>query len=145
MIVRPSGVVVHDHRLLVMHYQYGNRDRFNLPGGKLEPGEEAQGCLVREFAEELNLEVTVGDLLFCADTLAMERHVIHLIFSVVACAGTPCLNPNETRAQRILWLSPQTLDSAPLYPAIAPALATWMRSTDPQPTYLGRLEQEWFS
>ena len=120
MIVRPSGVVVHNRRLLVMHYQYGNRDRFNLPGGKLDPGEEAQSCLVREFAEELNLEVTVGDLLFCADTLAMERHVIHLIFLVVACAGKPCLNPSETRAQRIVWLLPQPWTVRPFIPPLRP-------------------------
>ena len=33
---------------------------WELPGGKLEPGEAIEDCLVREIDEELNLPVAVG-------------------------------------------------------------------------------------
>ena len=36
------------------------RDEWELPGGKLEPGEAIEDCLVREIEEELNLPVKVG-------------------------------------------------------------------------------------
>ena len=144
MIVRPSGIVVQDHHLLVMRYQYGGRDRFNLPGGNLEPDEEVKSCLAREFAEELDLEIIAGDLLFCAETLVAERHVLHLIFPIFTISGTPCLNPAQTRAIQLQWLSPESVGKAPLYPDISSVLATWMRGHDTTPTYLGRLKQAWF-
>ena len=145
MIIRPSGVVVQDQRLLVMRYRYGARDRFNLPGGNLEPGEEVTTCLMREFAEELDLEITVGDLLCCAETAVADRHVLHLVFHTTVMAGTPCLNPAQTRAVQVQWLPFDAVGTAPLYPGIAPALANRLLGGHAAPCYLGRLQQEWFA
>ena len=36
---------------------------WELPGGKIEPNEDAQTCIVREIKEELNLHLTVGESL----------------------------------------------------------------------------------
>lgn len=144
MIIRPSGVVVQNNQLLVMRYQYGTQERFNLPGGNLDPGEEIKTCLAREFAEELDLEIVAGDLLFCAETTAANRHVMHLVFPVVTTAGVPCLNPTQTKAKGLQWLSPETLESAPLYPEMAKVLANWLAGIRTFPTYLGRLHQPWF-
>lgn len=36
---------------------------WEFPGGKIEPGEPAEACLVREFQEELGVRVRVGALL----------------------------------------------------------------------------------
>ncbi|MEO5340436.1 MAG: NUDIX domain-containing protein [Magnetococcus sp. MYC-9] len=146
VVIRPAGVVVRDRHLLVMCYRYGARDRFNLPGGNLEAGEELTTCLMREFAEELDLEITVGELLFCAETVAAERHVLHLVFRVATAAGQPCLNPAQTRAVQLRWLPLAEVAQAPLYPALAPALADWLMGEGPAtPGYLGRLQQEWLS
>ena len=144
MVVRPSGVVVQNNHLLVMRYQYGGQDRFNLPGGNLEFGEEAKDCLAREFAEELDLEIMAGDLLFYAETMVEERQVLHLVFPIITTSGTPCLNTTQTHAIKLQWLSPEAVKNAPLYPAIAPILAAWMRGSQGTPTYLGRLKQAWF-
>lgn len=38
-----------------------------FPGGGLEWGEGFKDCLVREFQEELSLEIEVGDLFYCTD------------------------------------------------------------------------------
>lgn len=41
------------------------RDEWELPGGRLEAGEEPAGCLTREIEEELGLTPIVGPLLDC--------------------------------------------------------------------------------
>jgi 8-oxo-dGTP pyrophosphatase MutT (NUDIX family) len=41
------------------------RDEWELPGGRLESGEEPAGCLARELEEELGLTAIVGQLLDC--------------------------------------------------------------------------------
>lgn len=47
----PSGEVV-----LLMN----ERDEWELPGGRIELGEDSLACLAREIREELSLDVTVG-------------------------------------------------------------------------------------
>ena len=52
-----KGVVEHDGLFVLLKNE---RDEWELPGGKLEPGEAIEDCLVREIDEELNLPVAVG-------------------------------------------------------------------------------------
>jgi ADP-ribose pyrophosphatase YjhB (NUDIX family) len=143
MIIRPSGVWVVDGKLLTMRYSYGGRDRFNLPGGNQEPEEEIRTGLVREFQEELGVDVVAGDLLFTAETVAGGREVLHLLFNIESIAGSPQLNDQETKALELVWLSPKELFSASMYPAIGSVLAKWMVNSEKSATYLGRVFQDW--
>jgi 8-oxo-dGTP pyrophosphatase MutT (NUDIX family) len=54
-----KGVVERDGRFVLLKNE---RDEWELPGGKLEPGEGIEDCLVREIDEELNLPVAVGHI-----------------------------------------------------------------------------------
>lgn len=54
-----AGVVARGGRLLVAQRPPGDAraGRWEFPGGKLEAGETAAACLVRELREELGIEV----------------------------------------------------------------------------------------
>jgi mutator protein MutT len=52
---------------------------WEFPGGKREPGEAFEQCLVRELQEELGIEVTVGKLLESL-THAYPERTVHLRF-----------------------------------------------------------------
>lgn len=56
-------------------------------GGGLEFGESAQEALVREFAEETNLQIEVLDLLFVNEHLAEGLHAVELFFEVKIIGG----------------------------------------------------------
>ena len=39
------------------------KNKFDLPGGKIEDGESLESALVREFMEETGLDIEVGDFI----------------------------------------------------------------------------------
>jgi ADP-ribose pyrophosphatase YjhB (NUDIX family) len=54
-----------------------------FPGGGLEFGEGTRDCLAREFMEEMNLKVTIGDHLYTTDYFQMSAfNPEHQIISI---------------------------------------------------------------
>jgi 8-oxo-dGTP pyrophosphatase MutT (NUDIX family) len=60
--VSVKGVATADGRVLLLENE---RDEWELPGGKLELGEDPAGCVVREIGEETGWRVAAGPLLDC--------------------------------------------------------------------------------
>jgi 8-oxo-dGTP pyrophosphatase MutT (NUDIX family) len=58
--VSVKGVVAVDGRFCLLRNE---RDEWELPGGRLEPGEEPQAACVREIAEEIGLAARVAGIL----------------------------------------------------------------------------------
>ncbi len=54
-----KGVVVADGHVLLL---LNERDEWELPGGRLEPGETPEACVEREIDEETGLRVTAARL-----------------------------------------------------------------------------------
>jgi 8-oxo-dGTP pyrophosphatase MutT (NUDIX family) len=60
--VSVKGVAVQGGRVLLLENE---RAEWELPGGKLELGEDPVDCVVREISEEAGWQVTAGPLLDC--------------------------------------------------------------------------------
>lgn len=56
-----KGVLLTDTREAVL--ALNDRGEWELPGGRLEPGEQPEDTVAREFLEELGVAVTAGALL----------------------------------------------------------------------------------
>ena len=75
------------------------REEWELPGGRLEPGESSAECLAREIREELGLEVQVGAPI---DTYLFEvvpaRHVFIATYRCLLSGPfEPSLSSEHTR------------------------------------------------
>jgi len=57
-----AGVLIREGRLLLARRPLGGHlgGLWEFPGGKREPGEEWEHCVLREFMEELGVEIAAG-------------------------------------------------------------------------------------
>lgn len=60
--VSVKGVLFADERVILLKNE---RNEWELPGGRLEPGENPISCLVREIQEELGIAVKIEDIIDC--------------------------------------------------------------------------------
>lgn len=65
--VRVYGILINDDAILVSDEYIKKNKITKLPGGGLEFGEGIKDCLIREFKEELNLDVEVSDHFYTTD------------------------------------------------------------------------------
>lgn len=69
--LRAAAVFLHDGHVL-LHHAVGD-SFWALPGGHVEPWEDSAATLVRECREEIDAEVSVGELLWVAENYWKDR------------------------------------------------------------------------
>ncbi|WP_435745899.1 (deoxy)nucleoside triphosphate pyrophosphohydrolase [Nocardioides sp. SYSU DS0663] len=95
--------------------------RWELPGGKVEPGERPEVALARELAEELDIEVEVVRWLDGAVPVG-ERH--ELTAAVVRLLGeADAVEPVDGTHDQLRWLGPEELEDVDWLAADRPFLA----------------------
>lgn len=84
---------------------------WELPGGKVAPGESETEALVRELREELGVDVVVGDRL--GDEIAVGNALVLRAYEAVMTGGE--LHAHDHGALR--WIGAAELDDLPWVPA----------------------------
>ena len=82
--IRVYGLLITDERKVVVSDEYIRGNYFTkFPGGGLEFGEGTRDCLKREFKEEMDLDVEVGDHIYTTDYFQMSAfNAAHQIISI---------------------------------------------------------------
>jgi 8-oxo-dGTP diphosphatase len=103
-----AGAILHEGRVLVARRTRPAdlAGRWELPGGKVEPGESDAAALVRELREELGVDVEVGERIG-PDVEIAPRMLLRWLSARVVEAGPPLILPSEHDAVR--WLSAENL------------------------------------
>lgn len=71
--IRVYGILINDNRQVLVSDEHIRGHYYTkFPGGGLELGEGTRDCLKREFMEEMNLQVEVGDHLYTTDYFQMS-------------------------------------------------------------------------
>ena len=109
-----AAVIRNGGRIFATQRGYGEfKDGWEFPGGKIEPGETPQEALAREIREELDADITVGQLI---ETVEYDYPKFHLSMDCFWC----CLNSQELvlrEHEDARWLTADDLYSVDWLPA----------------------------
>jgi len=95
-----DGVFVEDGEILLLKRNAEPfRNLWHVVGGQVEENESLQAALNREYKEETNLDVEVGEILGTRLEKTADRIKLIIVLRIVAARGTIKLNHENTEAR----------------------------------------------
>jgi 8-oxo-dGTP diphosphatase len=96
---------------------------WEFPGGKVEPGEAPAAALAREIAEEIGVDVEVGEIFAVGHHQYEAKEVVLLVYECRILAGVP----QPLQVAELWWVTREQLLTVPLPPADEPVLERMRR------------------
>jgi 8-oxo-dGTP pyrophosphatase MutT (NUDIX family) len=117
--VRVAGILTTGEGVLLIAHKKNDDVYWLLPGGGVDYGESLSEALVREFLEELNIDITVNDLAFISDSIDPSggRHVVNICF-ICEYTGGEYLLGTEGRLHDFSFFSRDEISGINLFPPI---------------------------
>lgn len=113
-VILRTNTETNQKEIFVTQRGYGDyKDGWEIPGGKLEPGETPEECIVREIREELATEVRAERILGVVDYDYPTFHLtMHCIFCTIVSGKLQLLEHEAAK-----WVNKETLRSVDWLPA----------------------------
>ncbi|MDQ7970225.1 MAG: NUDIX hydrolase [Oxalicibacterium faecigallinarum] len=124
--LRAAAVFVHNAHVLL--HRIEGHDFWALPGGRVEPGEEARTTVLREMKEELNESIECDKLLYLVESFfedaGKQNHEIGLYFLTRFVSDSPMLDVKKMhrgvegeKKLEFRWFPQHELSDIALYPS----------------------------
>jgi len=136
LFVAAKAFVSYNGKVLILqessNYKEGiNAGKFDVPGGRMSPGETIFDCLKREAMEETGISITTGRPFFITDskqTVNGEQwQVIRIYFS--ASAGTDAVTLSEDHKVS-LWIDPKDYRKHGIIENVHPVFDAYLELND---------------
>jgi 8-oxo-dGTP diphosphatase len=118
-VVVAAGIVVEGGRVLLTQRKAGTHlaGAWELPGGKVLPGEDPREALRRELQEELGIDVAVGEIVDVTFHRYPEADKAVLLLFFEARRTDVSAEPRAIDVADFTWGGPDALDPARFPPA----------------------------
>jgi len=118
-----AGLIVGNDRRILITQRRADQAlplQWELPGGKVEPGEAPEAALARELREELGVAALIGRIW---DVLFHAYPAFDLVMLVYACRLAPGEVPRAIEVADLVWLPAGELPAWDILPADRPLVA----------------------
>ena len=122
VLVAACALIDADGRVLIAQRPQGKQlaGLWEFPGGKVEPGETPEECLIRELREEIGIETRIA----CLAPLTFASHSyddFHLLMPLYVCRRFEGI-AMPLEGQKLKWVRPRQMRDYPMPPADAPLI-----------------------
>lgn len=131
-----TGLLFDDHGRVLIGKRPKDRvfpDCWEFPGGKVDAGETPHQALVREWREELRLDVEAGSLIFSQEFPEPDGSPRQFLLSAFhifqVSAGVPVPDP-KVHAE-VLWMFPSAVLRLQGTPSLHPIIQEWTNNWTP--------------
>jgi ADP-ribose pyrophosphatase YjhB (NUDIX family) len=135
--IRVAGIYVENGKILLVKHRKYNREYYLLPGGGQHAGEKAADTLIREWKEELSLDIVPGEFLFLGESIPPDidsrKCVYQVVFAVSKISGEIQLHADDTLVGQA-WVDINLLPSLVLYPLCMDQILACIHG-EKQPSY----------
>ncbi len=113
-----AAIIERGGKFLIAKRKQGNHleNKWEFPGGKIEPEETPEACLQRELAEEFGVAVTVTNFVAQSVFDYGDRNIRLLGYSATYVSGDFQLNDHD----EIRWISKEEFENYDFAPADLP-------------------------
>ncbi len=99
-----GGIAIRDNRILLVASRYPTQvaPLWNLPGGRLQPGELFHEAAVREVREETGYDATIAAFAYLNESYDGQTHFVSVVFEVTL-KGEPAAARADDHVAAVEW------------------------------------------